>query len=90
MPENSLATKQETALTETAERPTAEEISVLNAAEKIGFNLTHKMNQGALKRLMTFCQRYIGSLWIIISTYNLLRVHGIENFERHGSLPSQG
>ena len=62
--------------------PTAEELSVLGTSEKIGFRLTHKMNQGVWKKLMTFCQRHIGSLWIIISTYNLMRVSGLENFEK--------
>ena len=33
------------------------------------------------KRLMTFCQRHIGSLWILIATYNLMNVFGIENVE---------
>jgi len=73
------------ALTEpaaTALMPTPEEISVLSTSEKIGFRLTHRMNLGILKRLMTFFQRYIGSLWIIISTYNLMKVFGLENFEK--------
>ena len=39
------------------------------------------MNLGAWKRLMTFCQRHIGSLWIKIATYNLMNVFGIENVE---------
>ncbi|MET0751777.1 MAG: lysophospholipid acyltransferase family protein [Pyrinomonadaceae bacterium] len=62
--------------------PTKEEISVLNTTEKIGFRLTHRMNQGAWKSLWTFCQRHIGSLWIYLATYNLMNVFGIENFER--------
>jgi len=39
------------------------------------------MNLGAWKRLMTFCQRHIGSLWIYLATYNLMNVFGIENFQ---------
>lgn len=70
-------TKNETNLA-----PTAEELSVLSTMEKIGFRFTRKMNQGAWKRFWTFCQRHIGSLWIIISTYNLMRVSGLENFEK--------
>lgn len=68
--------------TETNLAPTAEELSVLSSMEKAGFRLTHKMNQGAWKRFWTFCQRHLGSLWIIISTYNLMRVSGLENFEK--------
>ena len=67
---------------ETALTPTAEEISVLSTTEKIGFRLTHKMNQGAWKRFWTFCQRHIGSLWIYLATYNLMNVFGLENIEK--------
>ena len=61
--------------------PTPAELSVLDATERIGFKLVHRMNQGRLKRLMTFCQRHIGSLWIYLATYNLMNVFGIENVE---------
>jgi 1-acyl-sn-glycerol-3-phosphate acyltransferase len=61
--------------------PTAEEISVLNFSEKIGFRLTDKMNRGAWKNFWTFCQRHIGSLWIYLATYNLMNVFGLENVE---------
>src|SRR5688572_14920668 len=60
-------------------RPEPEEISVLDASERIGFRLAHRMNLGAWKRFMTFCQRHIGSLWIYLATYNLMEVYGIEN-----------
>jgi 1-acyl-sn-glycerol-3-phosphate acyltransferase len=40
------------------------------------------MNRGWPKRLMTFFQRHIGSLWIYLATYNLMHVYGIENIER--------
>ena len=61
--------------------PSAVELSVLGFTDKIGFRLTHRMNLGAWKRLMTFFQRHIGSLWIYIATYNLMNVFGIENVE---------
>ena len=61
--------------------PTANETVVLNRRERVGFWLTHKMNLGAMKRLMTFCQRHVGSLWIYLATYNLMNVFGIENVE---------
>ncbi|MEZ5427954.1 MAG: lysophospholipid acyltransferase family protein [Pyrinomonadaceae bacterium] len=62
--------------------PLPEELAVLGPVEKIGFRLTHRMNIGFWKRLWTFCQRHIGSLWIKICTYNLMNVFGIENIER--------
>lgn len=62
--------------------PEAAELAVLNGAERAGFRLAHRMNLGAWKRLMTFCQRHIGSLWILIATYNLMNVFGIENVEK--------
>jgi 1-acyl-sn-glycerol-3-phosphate acyltransferase len=62
--------------------PTAEEISVLETTERVGFNLTRRMNQGAWKTFWTFCQRHIGSLWIKICTYNLMNVFGLENIAK--------
>jgi 1-acyl-sn-glycerol-3-phosphate acyltransferase len=84
MPENHLATEQNSQIAKQAEiiEPTVEELSVLNTTEKIGFKLTHNMNQGAWKRFWTFCQRHIGSLWIKICTYNLMNVFGLENIEQ--------
>jgi 1-acyl-sn-glycerol-3-phosphate acyltransferase len=61
--------------------PEKAELSVLNGVERTGFRLTHRMNLGAWKRLMTFGQRHIGSLWIYLATYNLMNVFGIENVE---------
>jgi 1-acyl-sn-glycerol-3-phosphate acyltransferase len=83
MPENTLTTESETRIAETSKDfvPTKEELSVLNSTEKIGFKLTHRMNQGAWKSFWTFCQRHIGSLWIKICTYNLMNVFGLENVE---------
>ncbi len=61
--------------------PTGGEIDKLTTTERLGFRLMHRMNLGAAKRLMTFCQRHIGSLWILIATYNIMNVFGIENVE---------
>jgi 1-acyl-sn-glycerol-3-phosphate acyltransferase len=61
--------------------PSRDEIAPLSALEKAGFRLAHRMNLGTGKRLMTFCQRHIGSLWIYLATYNLMNVYGIENVE---------
>jgi 1-acyl-sn-glycerol-3-phosphate acyltransferase len=62
--------------------PVSEEISVLSRKERIGFRLTHRMNLGLWKKLWSFCQRHIGSLWIKIATYNLMNVFGLENVEK--------
>ena len=70
----------ETALSEPLVPATAE-LMVLDTTERLGFSLTHRMNLGAWKRVMTFCQRHIGSLWIYLATYNLMNVFGIENVE---------
>jgi 1-acyl-sn-glycerol-3-phosphate acyltransferase len=66
---------------ESAASPTKDEISVLNGVERFGFRLADRMNRGAWKRLWTFCQKHIGSLWIYLATYNLMNVFGIENIE---------
>ncbi len=83
MSENTIANKQDSRIASEPENltPTAEELSVLNTTEKIGFILTDRMNRGAWKTIWTFCQRHIGSLWIKICTYNLMNVFGLENFE---------
>jgi 1-acyl-sn-glycerol-3-phosphate acyltransferase len=62
--------------------PTRSELEKLSRTERAGFWLAHRMNLGVWKRLWTFCQRQIGSLWIKIATYNLMNVFGIENFEQ--------
>lgn len=84
MSENHLLTKKQPELlvSQSVINPTKEELSVLNATEKIGFKLTNRMNQGAWKRFWTFCQRHLGSLWIKICTYNLMNVFGLENVEK--------
>jgi 1-acyl-sn-glycerol-3-phosphate acyltransferase len=60
-------------------RPGKAELSVLGPMERAGFWLTHRMNIGRWKALMTFLQRHIGSLWIYLATYNLMNVFGLEN-----------
>ncbi|HLM03097.1 MAG TPA: lysophospholipid acyltransferase family protein [Pyrinomonadaceae bacterium] len=84
MSENTLSSNQNAGIEQNPDAlaPTAEEISVLSAMEKYGFRLTHRMNRGAWKRFWTFCQRHVGSLWIQISTYNLMNVFGLENFAK--------
>src|SRR5438445_335324 len=62
--------------------PMPSEIAVLSRVERFGFRLGHRMNQGVFKRLMTFGQRHIGSLWIYLATYNLMNVFGVENVEQ--------
>ncbi len=83
MEPRSLEKTSENALVLAAEplAPGPAELAVLNGTERSGFRLAHRMNLGAWKRLMTFCQRHIGSLWIFIATYNLMNVFGIENVE---------
>ncbi len=61
--------------------PDRAEIAVLGGVERLGFQLTHRMNHGSWKRFWTFCQRHVGSLWIYLATYNLMNVFGIENVE---------
>lgn len=87
MSQNTLIANQETRISEpeTPLAPTSEEISVLSATEKIGFRLARRMNEGRWKRLMTFFQRHLGSLWIMLCTYNLMQVYGIENVEQSSS-----
>lgn len=61
--------------------PQPSELAVLSRTERLGFSLAHALNKGYRKRVMTFCQRHIGSLWIYLATYNLMNVFGIENIE---------
>ena len=83
MPDKALLKEQESHLESkiTALAPSPEELRALNSLERIGFSITHRMNQGAWKRFWTFCQRHIGSLWIYLATYNLMNVFGLENVE---------
>lgn len=65
----------------TAPEPTAEELAVLSSFERFAFRLTWRMNRGRWKRFWTFCQRTLGAGWIHFSTYNLMRVSGLEHVE---------
>jgi 1-acyl-sn-glycerol-3-phosphate acyltransferase len=83
MPEDLAANAAPTELAPTADLlvPTADELAVLDPMERAGFYLVRAMNRGGWKRIWTFMQRHIGSLWIFIATYNLMNVFGIENVE---------
>ncbi|MDT7809901.1 MAG: 1-acyl-sn-glycerol-3-phosphate acyltransferase [Acidobacteriota bacterium] len=65
----------------TALRPKAEELAVLSPFERMAFRLTWRMNCGRWKRFWTFCQSTFGAGWIHFSTYNLMRVSGLEHVE---------
>src|SRR5260370_40995056 len=58
-----------------------EELGVLSRFERFAFRVTHHMNQGSWKRFWTWCQSLFGAGWIYLSTYNLMRVYGLENIE---------
>ena len=62
--------------------PTPEEIASLSMIERISFRIVHRMNRGRAKRFGTWCQKTVGAGWIHLATYNILRVHGLENFAR--------
>ena len=61
--------------------PSVEEIAVLSPFERFAFRFTHRMNLGRWKRFWTWCQSVFGAGWIHISTYNLMRVYGLENID---------
>ncbi|HEX8187522.1 MAG TPA: lysophospholipid acyltransferase family protein [Pyrinomonadaceae bacterium] len=67
-----------------APAPTAGELAVLSPFERFAFRLTRRMNRGRWKRFWTFCQRTLGAGWIHVSTYNLMRVSGLEHVEAAG------
>ena len=84
MAENGLAEKNtavELEKIDDATRPLPAEMAVLNGSERFAVRLVRAMNSPAWKPLWTFMQRHIGSLWIYLATYNLMNVHGLENFE---------
>jgi 1-acyl-sn-glycerol-3-phosphate acyltransferase len=64
-----------------APEPAAEEWAVLSPFERFAFRLTRRMNGGRWKRFWTLCQRTLGAGWIHLSTYNLMRVYGLEHVE---------
>jgi 1-acyl-sn-glycerol-3-phosphate acyltransferase len=61
--------------------PSTEEFAVLSSFERFAFRVTHRMNLGRWKRFWTWCQSVFGAGWIQLSTYNLMRVYGLENIE---------
>lgn len=61
--------------------PAVDELAVLNRFERLAFRLVRRMNQGRWKRFWTGCQRILGAGWIHISTYNLMRVYGLDHVE---------
>ena len=61
--------------------PSAEEWAALSAFERFAFRLARRMNRGGWKRFWTSCQRVLGAGWIHLSTYNLMRVSGLEHLE---------
>jgi 1-acyl-sn-glycerol-3-phosphate acyltransferase len=61
--------------------PSIEELAVLSPFERFAFRVTHRMNLGRWKRFWTWCQSVFGASWIQFSTYNLMRVYGLENIE---------
>jgi len=61
--------------------PAPDELAVLSPLERFAVRLVRRMNGGRWKRLWTSCQRSLGAGWIHLSTYNLLRVYGLEHFE---------
>jgi len=61
--------------------PNPEELKVLSGFERFAFRLTHRMNLGRWKRFWTWCQSVFGAGWIHISTYNLMRVYGLDHLE---------
>ena len=62
-------------------KPSADEFAVLNGFERFAFRWVRRMNRGGWKRFWTSCQRILGAGWIHLSTYNLMRVYGIEHVE---------
>lgn len=64
-----------------APAPTPEELAALSRFERFAFRLTWRMNRGRWKRFWTLCQRTLGAGWIHFSTYNLMRVSGLEHVE---------
>ncbi|MFN2399402.1 MAG: lysophospholipid acyltransferase family protein [Gemmatimonadaceae bacterium] len=61
---------------------TADEIGVLSMMEQLAFRVARRMNQGRAKIFWTRYQRAIPARLIQFAMSNLLRVHGIEQFDR--------
>jgi len=80
-PDSGISLTEQHLVAESAILPAAAEIEPLRFTERVGFRLAHRMNLGRWKRFWSYCQRHIGSLWIYLATYNLMKVFGIENVE---------
>ncbi|MEJ7577246.1 MAG: lysophospholipid acyltransferase family protein [Pyrinomonadaceae bacterium] len=61
--------------------PTTEELSALTMMERFAFRFARRMNRGRAKVFWTWCQRTLGAGWIHLSTYNIMRVYGLEHLE---------
>ena len=62
--------------------PTSDEVNVLSRFEYFAFRWVRRMNQGRWKRFWTWCQMTLGAGWIHLSTYNIMRVYGLEHVEQ--------
>lgn len=62
-------------------QPASGELAVLSSFERFAFRLVSRMNQGNWKRFWTWCQSVFGAGWIHLSTYNLIKVYGLEHLE---------
>jgi len=72
---------EDEAETDAGTEPTPEELVVLSRMERVAFRIAQRMNRGRTKVFWTWCQKTIGASWIHLATYNLLRIHGLENLE---------
>src|SRR5438128_1703899 len=61
--------------------PGSSDLGVLSPFERFAFHFTHRMNLGRWKRFWTWCQSFFGAGWIHISTYNLMKVYGLQHVE---------
>src|SRR5258705_11549338 len=62
--------------------PTPEEVAVLTRFEYFAFRWVRRMSHGRWKRFWTWFQMTMGAGWIHLSTYNIMRVYGLEHVER--------
>ena len=61
--------------------PNEEEIRVLTPFERFAFRWVRRMNDGRWKRFWTWCQMTLGAGWIHLSTYNIMRVYGLDHID---------
>ncbi|HET6863148.1 MAG TPA: lysophospholipid acyltransferase family protein, partial [Pyrinomonadaceae bacterium] len=62
--------------------PSRDEVAVLTWFEYFAFRWVRRMNEGRWKRFWTWCQMTMGAGWIHLSTYNIMRVYGLEHIEQ--------